>query len=94
MADIEREVRDDENGVRAIVVRRESCDRVSERRVCVTPPGRDRVQVARLRTKTRQKSEEARRVNLTSRIRLHTTGYDLGSHVNCSRNLLLHESAL
>jgi len=46
MIDIEREVRDEGNCVRATGGGEEACDRVRKRRVCCSPPGRDHVKAA------------------------------------------------
>ena len=67
------EVRDEGNCVRATGGGEEACDRVRKRRVCLSPPGRDHVKAARLRTETRYKAGEVRRVSTTSRSRPQTT---------------------
>lgn len=67
------EVRDEGNCVRVTGGGKEACDRVRKRRVCGSPPGRDHVKAARLRTETRYKAGEVRRVSPSSRSRPQTT---------------------
>jgi len=58
MIALQREVRGEGNCVRATGGGEEACDRVRKRRVCCSPPGRDHVKAARLRTETRYKAGE------------------------------------
>jgi hypothetical protein len=69
MIDIEREVRDEGNCVRATGGGKEACDRVRKRRVCLAPPGRDHVKAARLRTETSYKAGPVRRARPSVRSR-------------------------
>jgi hypothetical protein len=68
MTDIEREVRDEGNWVWGTGGGEEACVRMRKGRVCLTPPGRDQVQSARLQTKSQLKTRKAMQViDLASR---------------------------
>jgi hypothetical protein len=82
---LRREVRDEGNCARVTERGKEACDRVRKRRVCYSPPGRDLVQAARLRTETWYKAGEVRRVSTTSRSRPQTTAQV--NHELAQRNL-------
>jgi len=51
----------------------EACDRVRKRRVCLSPPGRDLVKAARLRTETSYKAGPVRRACPSVRSRFQLT---------------------
>jgi hypothetical protein len=65
----ESQVRDEGNCGEATDRGEEACDRVRKRRVCLSPPGRDHVKTARLRTETSYKAGAAGRASTTSRSR-------------------------
>jgi hypothetical protein len=72
MVDSERQVLDEGNCSRATVCGEEACDRVRKRRVCTSPPGRDLVKAARLRTETSYKAGSTRRASTTSQSHLQS----------------------
>ena len=74
MTAFEREVRDEGNCRWATGGGEEACDRVRKRRVCRSPPGRDLVNAARLRTETSYKADSTRRASTTSRSRPQSVG--------------------
>lgn len=69
----EREVLDEGNCGEATDRGEVACDRVRKRRVCLSPPGRDHVKAARLRTETSYKAGSVRRASTTSQSRPQST---------------------
>jgi hypothetical protein len=91
---LQRQVRDEGNCVRATGGGEEACDRVRKRRVCCSPPGRDHVKAARLRTETSYEAGSVRRVSTTSRSRPQATDQVKGELVQRNITFLSGETCI